>query len=196
MKFLRPTHPAVSTNMARRFGWASRGERCRMSVPFGHWKTKTLVAALRWDRIDAPLTIDGALDGASFLAYVEQVLAPMLSAGETVLMDNVRTHKVAGIQEAIQAKGASVVYLPPYSPDFNPIEKPFSKIKSILERIAARTVDALEVAVGEQLPTAIFGAPIGGEAPDFRAPLPGSPISESMCAWIALTCLNRQGNLE
>ena len=142
---------AVSTNMTRRFGWARRGERCRMSVPFGHWKTKTLVAALRWDRIDAPLTIDGALDGASFLAYVEQVLAPTLSAGETVLMDNVRTHKVAGIQEAIQAKGASVVYLPPYSPDFNPIEKPFSKIKSILERIAARTVDALEVAVGEAL---------------------------------------------
>ncbi len=101
---------AVSTNMARRFGWAPRGERCRMSVPFGHWKTKTLVAALRWDRIDAPMTIDGALDGASFLAYVEQVLAPTLSVGETVLMDNVRTHKVAGIQEAIQAKGASIVY--------------------------------------------------------------------------------------
>ena len=105
----------------------------------------------RVDRIDAPMTIDGALDGASFLAYVDQVLAPTLSAGETVLMDNVRTHKVAGIQEAIQAKGASVVYLPPYSPDFNPIQKPFSKIKSILERIAARTVDALEVAVGEAL---------------------------------------------
>jgi transposase len=116
--------------MARRFGWAPRGERCRMSVPFGHWRTKTLVAALRWDRIDAPLTIDGALDGASFLAYVEQVLAPTLSAGETVLMDNVRTHKVAGIQEAIQAKGASVVYLPPYSPDFNPIEKQGDLLKS------------------------------------------------------------------
>ena len=141
---------AVSTNMARRFGWAPRGERCRMSVPFG-WKTKTLVAALRWDRIDAPMTIDGALDGASFLAYVEQVLAPTLSAGETVLMDNVRTHKVAGVKEAIEAKGAHVVYLPPYSPDFNPIEKPFSKIKSILERIAARTVETLEAAVGEAL---------------------------------------------
>ena len=102
-----------------------------MSVPFG-WKTKTLVAALRWDRIDAPMTIDGALDGASFLAYVEQVLAPTLSAGETVLMDNVRTHKVAGVKEAIEAKGARLVYLPPYSPDFDPIEKSFSKIKSIL----------------------------------------------------------------
>ena len=141
---------AVSTNMARRFGWAPRGERCRMSVPFG-WKTKTLVAALRWDRVDAPMTIDGALDGAAFLAYVEQVLAPTLSAGEMVLMDNVATHKVAGVKEAIEAKGAHVVYLPRYSPDFNPIEKPFSKIKTILERIAARTVDALDAAVGEAL---------------------------------------------
>ena len=109
---------AVSTNMARRFGWAPRGERCRMSVPFG-WKTKTLVAALRWDRVDAPMTIDGALDGAAFLAYVEQVLAPTLSAGEMVLMDNVATHKVAGVKEAIEAKGAHVVYLPRYSPDFS-----------------------------------------------------------------------------
>ena len=97
------------------------------------------------------MTIDGALDGASFLAYVEQVLASTLSVAETVLMDNVRTHKVTGIKEAIEAKGAHVVYLPPYSPDFNPIEESLSKIKSILERIAARTVDALEVAVGEAL---------------------------------------------
>ena len=97
------------------------------------------------------MTIDGALDRASFLAYVEQVLAPTLSAGETVLMDNVRTHKVAGVKEAIEAKGAHVVYLPSYSPDFNPIEKPFSKIKAILERIAARTAEALEAAVGEAL---------------------------------------------
>jgi transposase len=141
---------AVSTNMARRFGWAPRGERCRMSIPFG-WKTKTLVAALRWDRIDAPMTIDGALDGASFLAYVEQVLAPTLSTGETVLMDNLRTHKVAGVKEAIEAKGARLVYLPPYSPDFDPIEESFSKIKSILRRIAARTAEALDAAVGKAL---------------------------------------------
>ena len=141
---------AVSTNMARRFGWAPRGERCRMSVPFG-WKTKTLVAALRWDRIDAPMTIDGALDGASFLAYVEQVLAPTLSTGDTVVMDNVPLHKVAGVGEAIAAKGASLLYLPAYSPDFNPIEKFFSKFKSILQRIAARTADALEAAVSEAL---------------------------------------------
>ena len=142
---------AISTNMARRFGWAPQGQRCRASVPFGHWRTKTLIAALRFDRVDAPMTIDGALDGASFLAYVEQVLAPTLSAGEVVVMDNVAIHKVAGVQEAIKARGASVLHLPRYSPDFNPIEKPFSKIKSILERIAARTVDALQAAVGEAL---------------------------------------------
>ena len=142
---------SISTNMARRFGRAPRGERCRASVPFGHWKTKTLIAALRCDRIDAPMTIDGALDGTAFLAYVEQLLAPTLSAGEVVVMDNVRTHKVAGVREAIEAKGANILYLPLYSPDFNPIEKPFSKIKSILEGIAARTADALQEAVGEAL---------------------------------------------
>jgi transposase len=142
---------AISTNMARRFGWAPQGERCRAAVPFGHWQTKTLIAALRWDRVDAPMTIDGALDQAAFLAYVEQVLAPTLSAGETVVMDNVPIHKVAGVRAAIEAKGAKVLYLPPYSPDFNPIEKPFAKIKSFLERIAARTADALDAAVGEAL---------------------------------------------
>ncbi len=105
MKFLRPTHPAISTNMARRYGWGPQGERCRASVLFGHRKTTTLIAALRRDRIDAPMTIDGAIDGNSFLAYVRQVLAPALSAGETVLMDNVPTHKVAGVREAIEAKG-------------------------------------------------------------------------------------------
>ncbi len=142
---------AISTNMARRFGWAPQGERCRASVPFGHWQTKTLIAALRFDRIDAPMTLDGALDGEAFLAYVEQVLAPTLCAGEVVVMDNVHTHKVAGVREAIEARGASVRHVPRYSPDFNPIEKSFSKIKSILQGIAARTADALEAAVGEAL---------------------------------------------
>ena len=137
--------------MARRFGWAPRGERCGASIPFGHWKTTTFVAGLRVDRIDAPMTIDGALDGEAFLAYVEQALAPTLSEGETVVMDNVPTHKVAGVREAIAVRGASVLYLPAYSPDFDPIEKFFSKFKSILERIAARTADALEAAVAEAL---------------------------------------------
>jgi len=142
---------SISTSMARRFGWAPRGERCRASIPFGHWKTTTFVAGLRVDRIDAPMTIEGALDGEAFLAYVEQVLAPTLSKGETVVMDNVPLHKVAGVSEAITAKGASVLYLPAYSPDFDPIEKFFSKFKSILQRIAARTADALEAAVKEAL---------------------------------------------
>ena len=142
---------ALSTKMARRFGWALRGKRCRASVPFGHWETQTLIAALRFDRIDAPMTIDGALDGAAFLAWVEQALAPTLHAGETVVMDNVPMHKVAGVREAISARGAGVLYLPPYSPDFNPIEESFSKIKAILERIAARTADALQEAVAEAL---------------------------------------------
>ena len=144
---------SISTSMARRFGWAPRGERCRASIPFGHWKTTTFVAGLRVDRIDAPMTIEGALDGEAFLAYVEQVLAPTLSKGETVVMDNVPLHKVAGVSEAITAKGASVLYLPAYSPDFDPIEKFFSKFKSILQRIAARTADALEAAVAEALQT-------------------------------------------
>ena len=144
---------SISTSMARRFGWAPRGERCRAPIPFGHWKTTTFVAGLRVDRIDAPMTIEGALDGEAFLAYVEQVLAPTLSKGETVVMDNVPLHKVAGVSEAITAKGASVLYLPAYSPDFDPIEKFFSKFKSILQRIAARTAGALEAAVAEALRT-------------------------------------------
>ena len=97
------------------------------------------------------MTIDGPLDGTAFVAYVDQLLAPTLSAGDIVVMDNVPTHKVAGVRKAIEAKGASVLYLPRYSPDFNPIEKSFSKIKSILRRIAARTADSLEAAVAEAL---------------------------------------------
>jgi transposase len=144
---------SISTSMARRFGWAPRGERCRASIPFGHWKTTTFVAGLRVDRIDAPMMIDGALDGEAFRAYVEQFLAPTLSTGDTVVMDNVPLHKVVGVGEAIAARGANVLYLPAYSPDFNPIEKFFSQFKSILQRIAARTTDALEAAVAEALRT-------------------------------------------
>ena len=143
----------ISTSMARRFGWAPRGERCRASIPFGHWKTTTFVAGLRVDRIDAPMMIDGALDGEAFRAYVEQFLAPTLSTGDTVVMDNVPLHKVAGVGQAIAARGANVLYLPAYSPDFNPIEKCFSQLKSILQRVAARTTDALEAAVAEALRT-------------------------------------------
>jgi len=142
---------SISTSMARRFGWAPQGARCRAPVPFAHWKTTTCIAGLRLDRVDAPMTIDGALDGEAFLAWVEQMLAPTLCAGDIVVMDNVSLHKVAGVSEAIAARGASVLCLPAWSPDFDPIEKLFSKFKSILKRIAARTADALEAAVAEAL---------------------------------------------
>jgi transposase len=142
---------SVSTNMARRFGWALQGERCRASVPFGHWKTTTLVAGLRVDGVTAAMTVDGALDGPGFLAYINQRLSPTLTEGDVVVMDNVRTHKVAGVRETIEAKGARLLYLPPYSPDFNPIEKCFSKIKAFLRAAAARSLDNLLTAIRDAL---------------------------------------------
>ena len=129
--------------MARMYGRAPRGERCRAPVPHGHWKTTTLVAGLTLDGILAPMTIDGAMTGAAFLAYVEQVLAPILRPGDIVILDNLPAHKPIAIREAIEATGASVLFLPPYSPDFNPIEMAFSKIKALLKKAAARSVHAL-----------------------------------------------------
>jgi len=138
----------ANTNMARRYGRSRRGQRLRAAVPHGHWKTSTFVAALRHDRITAPCVIDGAMTGAIFRAYVEQVLAPTLSAGDIVVMDNLSSHKVAGIRQAIEARGASLLYLPPYSPDFNPIEQVFAKLKALLRAEAARTVDRLWAVLG------------------------------------------------
>jgi transposase len=129
--------------MARRRGWAPKGERCRAAIPHGHWKTTTFTAGLRLGGIAAPMLLDGAMHGAAFLAYVEQVLVPELSPGDTVIMDNLPAHKVAGIRTAIEAAGATLLYLPPYSPDFNPIEMAFSKLKALLRKAAARTVDDL-----------------------------------------------------
>lgn len=137
--------------MARRYGRAPRGERVIASVPQGHWKTSTFVAGLRYDGITAPLVIDGAMNGTVFLAYVEQFLAPTLGPGDIVIMDNLSSHKVAGVREAIEARGASLVYLPPYSPDLNPIEQAFAKLKALLRKTAARTVEALWTAIGESL---------------------------------------------
>jgi transposase len=117
-------------------------------VPHGHWKTLTLVAALRIDGLIAPYVIDGAMDGPTFLAYVEQVLAPTLRKGDIVFMDNLRTHKIAGVREAIEAVGARVRYLPAYSPDLNPIEQAFSRLKTALRKGAART-DALLKLIGK-----------------------------------------------
>jgi transposase len=137
--------------MARRYGRAPRGERLVSKVPWGHWKTVTFVAALRWDRITAPAVFDGPMDGSCFLAYVEQVLAPTLQPGDIVVMDNLASHKVAGIKQAIEAKGATLRYLPPYSPDFNPIEQAISKLKAHLRREAARTFETLIQAIARTL---------------------------------------------
>tara|TARA_R110002095_G_scaffold57291_1_gene49049 strand:+ start:1357 stop:1830 length:474 start_codon:yes stop_codon:yes gene_type:complete len=129
--------------MARLYGRAPRGERCRAPVPHGHWKTTTFVGGLTLDGVVAPMTLDGAMTGAAFLAYVEQVLVPTLKPGDIVVLDNLPAHKPVAIREAIEAAGATMLFLPPYSPDFNPIEMAFSKIKAILRKAAARTVQAL-----------------------------------------------------
>src|SRR5258708_19709593 len=115
--------------MVRHSGRSPRGKRLVASVPHGHWKTLTFIAALRVNGLTAPYVIDGAMDGVTFMAYVEQVLVPTLAKGDIVFMDNLRTHKIDGVRQAIAAVGATIRYLPAYSPDFNPIEMPFSKLK-------------------------------------------------------------------
>lgn len=137
----------ASTKMARRRGRCPKGERCKASVPHGHWKTTTLVAGLRLDGITAPGLIDGAMDGEMFALYAEHFLAPTLRAGDIVNLDNLPAHKVTAARAAIEAVGATMLFLPPYSPDFNPIEQAFSKLKALLRKAAARTVDTLETAI-------------------------------------------------
>jgi transposase len=141
----------VTTNMARRYGWAPRGVRVVGSVPFGHWMTSTFIAGLRCDGIIAPCRFDGAINGELFLAYVEQQLAPSLAPGEIVIADNLSSHKVVGVREAIEAQGASLWFLPSYSPDLNPIEQVFAKLKQLLRAEAPRTLEALWAAVGRLL---------------------------------------------
>ena len=143
----------ASTKMARLCGRSLRGTRCLAAIPHGHWKTLTVVAALRIDGLTAPTVIDGPMDGASFLAYIEQVLAPTLRKNDIVFMDNVRTHKIDGVAAAIHAAGAKLRYLPAYSPDLNPIEQAFSKLKAALRKGAARTVKALWKLVGKLIKT-------------------------------------------
>ncbi len=143
----------ASTKMARRYGRAPRGQRCRAPVPHGHWKTTTFVGALRLHGMTAPMVLDGAMHGAAFLAYVEQVLVPMLAAGDIVVMDNLPAHKPVAARHAIEAAGAELRFLPPYSPDFNPIEMAFSKLKAFLKKIAARTVDDLWDAIARAIDT-------------------------------------------
>jgi transposase len=139
--------------MARLRGWAKRGERCRAAIPHGHWKTTTFTCGLRLGGIAAPLLLDGPMDGAAFKAYVEQVLVPELIPGDIVIMDNLPAHKVAGVRQAIEAAGAILLYLPPYSPDFNPIEMAFSKLKALLRKAAARTKDDLWSAIAQGIDT-------------------------------------------
>lgn len=139
--------------MARTHGRAPRGERLRSPIPHGHWKTTTFVAALRTSGMVAPMVLDGPINGIAFQAYVDQVLVPELEPGDIVVMDNLGSHKGAGIRAAIEAAGASLLYLPPYSPDFNPIESAFAKLKAMLRKAAERTVDGLWNAIGRIIDT-------------------------------------------
>jgi transposase len=143
----------AKTNMARTHGRAPRGERLRAAIPHGHWQTTTFVAGLRISGMVAPMVLDGPINAELFQAYVEQVLIPDLRPGDIVVMDNLGSHKGAGVRAAIEAAGAELLYLPPYSPDFNPIEKAFSKLKAMLRKAAARTVGALWAAIGEIIGT-------------------------------------------
>ena len=143
----------LSTKMARLRGWAPKGERCRAAVPHGHWNTTTFVGGLTLTGICAPMLLDGPMDGEAFLAWCEQMLAPVLGASDVVIMDNLPAHKVAGVRQAIETTGATLLYLPPYSPDFNPIENAFAKLKAHVRKAAARTVEALEAAVASALRT-------------------------------------------
>jgi transposase len=139
--------------MARKRGRAPRGERLRVGVPHGHWKTTTFVGALRRDAMTAPMVLDGPINAEAFQAYIDQVLVPALSQGDIVVMDNLGSHKRPGVRAAIEAAGASLLYLPPYSPDFNPIENAFSKLKAILRKAAQRSLEGLWTAIGDALET-------------------------------------------
>lgn len=141
----------TKTNMAALFGWAPRGQRLRAKVPHGHWKTMTFLAALRHDRIDAPWLIDGPINGERFRLYVEKVLVPSLKPGDVVIMDNLGSHRSKAVRGAIRQAGAKLLFLPKYSPDLNPIEQVFSKLKHWLRKAAKRTADAVCNAIGQTL---------------------------------------------
>jgi len=141
----------ANTCMTPLYGRSPRGERCVASAPHGHWNTTTFIAALRCDSVTAPMVVDGPMDGALFLAYVHAFLCPALRPGDIVIADNLSSHKVAGVREAIEAVGATIRYLPPYSPDLNPIEKLFAKLKTLLRKASTRTVDTLWDKIGALL---------------------------------------------
>jgi len=141
----------AKTNMAPLRGWAPRGQRLEGKAPHGRWRTTTFLAALRWDRIDAPWLLDGPINGERFRVYVEQVLVPALKPGDIVVMDNLGSHKGKAVRRAIRDAGAKLFFLPKYSPDLNPIEQAFAKLKARLRSAAARTVDVLWHAIGQLL---------------------------------------------
>ena len=141
----------ATTNMTPIRGRAPRGQRCLGRAPGGHWRTTTFVCALRQTGLSAPCVLDGPINGETFVAWVEQMLAPELRPGDIVIMDNLGSHKVCGVRQAIEGAGAAVRYLPPYSPDMNPIEQVFAKLKGLLRRTAARTVESLWQAIGALL---------------------------------------------
>ena len=143
----------ASTSMTRRYGRAPRGQRCIASAPHGHWQSTTFVAGLRHQQLTAPMVADGPMDGELFLAYVRQFLCPTLRPGDIVILDNLSSHKVAGVKNAIAAVGATMLYLPPYSPDLNPIEQLFAKLKALLRKAAKRSVETLWNQIGELLNT-------------------------------------------
>ena len=141
----------TSTKMVRTRGRCARGRRLVAKVPWGHWKTTTFTAGLRCDGFIAPFVLDGPMNGEAFLVYVEKVLTPSLSVGDLVVIDNLSAHKVQGVRKLIEASGATLLYLPPYSPDLNPIEMAFAKLKALLRKAAERTRDALWERIGQIL---------------------------------------------
>jgi transposase len=143
----------ASTKMARRCGRSARGQRCLAPVPHGHWKTTTFVGALRATGMTAPMILDGAMNGEAFDLYLENVLVPTLQSGDIVVMDNLPAHKSARVRTALAEAGAQLMYLPPYSPDFNPIEMAFAKLKAALRKAAARSREALCTAIARALAT-------------------------------------------
>ena len=139
----------VKTNMAPLRGWGPRGKRLKAYAPYGHWKTLTFIAALRHDRIDAPWVLDGPINGELFLLYVKQILAPTLSPGDVVVLDNLGSHKSKAARAALRAQGAHLLFLPPYSPDLNPIEQMFAKLKHLMRKSQPRDVEATWRRVGQ-----------------------------------------------
>ncbi len=141
----------AKTNMIRTRGWCTRGKPLIASAPYGHWRTMTFIAALRHDRIDAPFVLDGPVNGEWFTAYVRELLVPTLKPGDVVVMDNLGSHKGKAVRQAIRDAGARLFFLPPYSPDLNPIEQVFAKLKTLLRKAEERTVEATWRRIGELL---------------------------------------------